>query len=183
MKIIQDTGGIPENVQVAAVGQGTAKLLRQLGRPADIFPTHQYNSEALLGMSELQFVSGQQIVIFRGEGGRELLADTLRSRGATVEYIECYQRIRPDTDTQELHAALVAKSVNAVVVTSNQGLQNLHDILDPDDFTLLKNVQLFVVSDRGQRLAVELGFALPAIIASKASDHGILDSLLEWNAN
>jgi uroporphyrinogen-III synthase len=183
LKIIRDAGGFPETVQVAAVGQGTAKTLSQSGRPADIFPTQQYNSEALLAMSELQSVSGQRIIICRGEGGRELLAETLRSRGANVDYVECYQRIQPDSDTKELRSALSAKTVDAVVVTSNQGLQNLHDMLDSADLALLKNIQLFVVSDRGQRLAVELGFSTPAIIVDKASDQGILDSLLEWRSN
>lgn len=183
MKMIQKVGGIPDAVKIAAVGQGSAKKLSQCGRPADVFPTDQYDSEALLAMDELQSMSGKNVVIFRGDGGRELLADTLRKRGANVDYIECYQRIRPDTDPAELSAALAANKVDAAVVTSNQGLQNLHDMLDPGDRSLLQKVQLFVVSDRGRRLAVELGYSQPAIIVNKVSDQGILDSLLDWSSN
>jgi uroporphyrinogen-III synthase len=71
MKFIHKTGQLPTQLKIAAVGQGTANKLSALARPADIFPTEQFNSEALLAMDELGDVSGKHIVIFRGEGGRE----------------------------------------------------------------------------------------------------------------
>jgi uroporphyrinogen-III synthase len=182
LKLIQQAGGISEAVKIAAVGEGSANKLAEQGQPADIFPVSRFNSEALLAMDELQSVSDHRILIFRGEGGREQLAETLRNRGATVEYVECYRRIKPDTDTQELSALLADGSVDAVVVTSNEGLQNLHDMLDPNDRQLLHETQLIVVSDRGQRLALKLGFSRPAIIVDKVSDQGIVDSLLLWKS-
>lgn len=181
MKAVESAGGIPQTVKVAAIGQGTAKKLQQWQQPVEVFPTDKFDSEALLAMDELQQVDGQNIVIFRGVGGREHLADTLRQRGATVEYIECYQRVRPkDVDNEELSAALGAESVDAVVVTSNEGLQNLYGMLSPQDQRRLLNVQLFVVSERSRELAKTLGFSKTAIIVDKASDQGIVDSLLKW---
>ena len=181
MKVIDSSGGLPDSVKVAAIGQGTSKKLALRGRPADVFPSKRFDSEALLAMDELTSVSGQRIVIFRGVGGREHLADTLRQRGAQVDYIECYQRILPNNDTTELSSALAKKSIDAVVVTSNEGLQNLHDMLNTDDRHRLLKVQLFVVSERGRELAQTLGFARQAVIVSQASDQGIVDSLLQWN--
>ena len=180
MQAIERAGGLAEKTKVAAIGQGTANKLAQRGRPADIFPTEKFDSEALLAMSELTSVDGEQVVIFRGEGGREHLADTLRQRGAQVDYIECYQRVQPNTDTTELSSALAMESIGAVVVTSNQGLQNLHDMVDTEDRRRLLKVQLFVVSDRTRELAEKLGFSRPAIVVNKASDQGIVDSLLQW---
>lgn len=179
MKSVAAAGGIPAAVKVAAVGQGTANKLAAWKQHVDIFPSKQFNSEALLAMHELQRVDGQNIVIFRGVGGRELLADSLRQRGAHVDYIECYQRIRPNTDSSELSEQLSQESVDAVVVTSNEGLQNLYDMLRDDDRLRLLKAQLFVVSERAKELAHTLGFLKPAIVVSKASDEGILAGLLE----
>lgn len=180
MKSVATLGGLPASLKVAAIGQGTARKLVEAGRPADVFPSDKFDSEALLAMHELQSVSGQQIVIFRGEGGREHLANTLRERGAHVDYIECYRRVQPETNTRELAENLAAETVDAIVVTSNEGLQNLFDMTDTRYRPSLLKVQLFVVSERGQELAVSLGFTKPAITVSKASDQGIIESLLRW---
>jgi len=180
MKAIRDAGGLPDTVNVAAIGQGTARKLSEWGHPANVFPNEKFDSEALLAMQALQSVAGKQVVIFRGEGGREHLANTLRQRGAHVEYVECYRRVQPNTDTREIADRLAEESIDAIVVTSNEGLQNLFNMLESVNRRSLLNVQLFVVSARGQELAVSLGFTRPAIIVSKASDQGIVDALLQW---
>ena len=180
MKSIQAFGGFPAHVKVAAVGQGTAKKLTELGVSVDIFPTEQFNSEALLAMDEFIKVAGKHIVIFRGEGGRELLADTLGARGADVEYAECYRRLRPATNTAKLHEQLTSGAVDIITVTSNESLQNLYDMVGETDRQYLLNVPLIVVSDRGQQLALELGFNNPAIIAEKASDQALLEAVIHW---
>lgn len=183
VELIKSIGDIPATARIAAVGLGSAKKLKQQGLTADIFPDTQFNSEALLAMNEMQSVAGNSILIFRGEGGRELLADTLKQRGAEVIYIECYRRIRPESNSEKLSQQLASQSVDAAVVTSNQGLQNLCDMLASEDRERLQQVQLFVVSDRAQHLAVELGFKLPAIVVGQASDEAIVDSLLQWSEN
>ena len=183
IKVIDAAGGVPDSVKLAAIGQGTARKLAEYGLPPQVFPSERFDSEALLALPELRSVTGQRVVIFRGEGGREQLASTLRERGAVVEYLECYRRVQPSTDTQELNARLAANSIDAIVVTSNEGLQNLYDMLGSSNRRTLFDVQLFVVSERGQDLANSLGFVKPAIVVSKASDQGIVDSLIAWSAS
>ena len=73
---------------------------------------------------------GKRVVVFRGDGGRELLADELTARGALVEYATCYRRARPGLDPAPLLAAWAARRVShAVTVTSSEGLRNLCEMV------------------------------------------------------
>ncbi|VAW91373.1 hypothetical protein MNBD_GAMMA23-1055, partial [hydrothermal vent metagenome] len=85
MQLIQQQGTLPAQLKLATVGLGSASLLETLtNRPVDIIPQNAYNSESLLAHPALQNVDGKTITIFRGIGGRNLLAETLRERGAQV---------------------------------------------------------------------------------------------------
>src|SRR3990167_5142020 len=74
----------PSDLRCAAVGKGSAKALERFGCDAVIVPQGRFDSEALLALPELQDMAGKRVVIFRGEGGRELLGDELVRRGADL---------------------------------------------------------------------------------------------------
>lgn len=178
MKFIEVGGRpLPATTRLAVVGNATATSLASFGRPADIFPQNKYNSEALLAVEEMINVSGKKIIIFRGDGGRELLANTLRERGAMVEYAECYQRTTPDNDLTPLLASLKKSKINAIVVMSNKGLQNLWNMAGPEGQSDLQKCLLIVISERTATLAGELGFTKKPMIATVASDRAILEVL------
>lgn len=177
MKFIHASSSIPATTRLAVVGNATAKSLALFGRPADIFPQNKYNSEALLAAEEMNNVSGKKIIIFRGDGGRELLANTLRERGASVEYAECYRRTQPDNDLTLLLPSLKKSKINAIVVLSNKGLQNLWDMVGPGGQGDLQKCLLVVISERTATLARQLGFVKKPMIAPIASDNAILDVL------
>ena len=82
-------------------------------------------------------------MIFRGDGGRELLGDTLRARGATVDYVECYRRARPAADAGPLVRALERGEIDAVVVSSSEGLRNLFDMVGEAGRQRLQRTPLF----------------------------------------
>src|SRR5450631_4196009 len=92
MAAIRAAGAVLNSLKIATVGQSSAKALRESGISNVIAPTERFDSEGLLALPELQNVAGWRVMIFRGDGGRELLGDTLKARGATVEYATCYQR-------------------------------------------------------------------------------------------
>jgi len=122
-----NSGKIPrtKSVRFAAVGQATAQAMKMAGLPVDLVPEYGYNSEALLEMPQLQQVEGQNCLIVRGEGGREQLATTLRSRGAEVDYLEVYKRIIPRMDSSPVVELLAQHRLDVITVTSAEALQNL----------------------------------------------------------
>src|SRR3970040_562339 len=92
MNLITAHGGLPPGILCAAIGRGSVKELARFGVTDAMAPLRRFDSEALLELPQLQQMQGKRVVIFRGEGGRELLGDTLAARGARVEYAECYHR-------------------------------------------------------------------------------------------
>ena len=92
LPLILAAGAWPPGLRAAAVGAGTAAALRARGVPQVLAPAAGGDSESLLALAAMHEVGGQRVLVIRGVGGRELLADTLRARGAHVEYLECYRR-------------------------------------------------------------------------------------------
>jgi uroporphyrinogen-III synthase len=177
IKAIRARRNMPSRLRVAAVGAGTTAALKALGIDAVIFPHAGGDSDSLLREPELQKVTGARIAIFRGVGGRELLRDTLTARGAQVDYAECYRRVRPQIDVAPLLRSWDAGEIDAVVVTSSEGLRNLHDLLGPAGRARLVATPVFVSHARIADTARELGMGDIAITA--AGDEGVMSALLQ----
>jgi uroporphyrinogen-III synthase len=156
---------LTQGTRVVALSRGTRRELERHGIGA-LAAEQGADSEALLALDELQRVAGRRIAIFRGEGGRELLGEVLRSRGATVEYVECYRRVRPRSDPAPLIAAWKSASLHAVTVSSAQGLENLFALLEAD---LLRRLPLFVPHERVAEAARRLG-ARQVLLAGPGDD-------------
>lgn len=99
-----------------AVGPTSAQAIAQVVQRPVTCPWRQHNSDALLQLPELQQVHGQNWLLIRGRGGRELVADTLRARGAHVTYLEVYQRVPVQIEAAQI--AQWQRQVNGIVVTS-----------------------------------------------------------------
>jgi len=172
---------LPAGLLLAAVGNSTRMAVEQQWQQAVLCPGDGANSEALLAMQELQQIQGRKILIFRGQGGRELLAETLSQRGAKVDYAEVYRRARP---TGDLTALLdQSPAVELITATSNETLQNLYDMASPGQREWLLSRQLIVISDRTAGLAQTLGFHQPAIVSGASNDQGLVDAMLMWRKN
>jgi uroporphyrinogen-III synthase len=121
-------------------------------------------------------VRGQSIVIFRGQGGRELLGNTLSERGARIEYAECYRRIRPAGSTRKPQWA--REALDAVTVSSSEGLENLVTLLGAWRRDWLRESALFVSHPRVAAEAARLG-ARETIVAGSA-DREVARALIAY---
>jgi len=98
----------------------------------DIQSPDGYDSESLLMQPALTDVAGKDVCIIRGNDGRELLAETLRERGATVNYLSVYERRQARLSSSELadvETAWRGGRIGAVTVMSIETLNNLADLL------------------------------------------------------
>ena len=175
-----------DSVRIAAIGKATAQALILAGLPVDLVPESGYNSEALLAMPQMQQMNGQSCLIIRGEGGREELATTLRSRGANVEYLDVYKRIIPGIDNTQVSLLIEQDKLDVITVTSGEALQNLLIMLEEKHHHRLFEVPLVVVSNRIRQIAADIGFKRIAVTHSP-SDVAILETVtmcvtggIEW---
>jgi uroporphyrinogen-III synthase len=178
--ILARRGVWPRNVRIACVGRGSARAIKYFGAENVIVPAGRFDSEALLALPELQQVTGNRIVIFRGEGGRELLGDTLKARGADIEYAECYRRTRPRADVTPLRDRWARGEIDIVSLTSVDGLHNLFNMLGQAGQPWLARTPVIVVSTRMAEVCRELGFTTEPLVASQASDEAILEAIKTW---
>ena len=171
---------LPLDVEIAAIGGATAKALDATGLTPTLTPTRM-DSEGLLALPSLQAMDGQQVFILRGNGGRELIAEQLSSRGAEVHQIEVYRRQLPARSAAARN--LVQgwdKLVDVVVATSNAILDNLFALLGDQGAALVRRTPLIVVSQRMAEHAVALGCEV-IYVAASAQDQDVLAALCEVN--
>jgi uroporphyrinogen-III synthase len=168
------------HLRLVAIGRKTAQALEEAGYQADICPQHGFTSEDLLKLDELQSLYGRQIVVFRGEGGRELLAETLIARGAQVAYAEVYQRVAPSIDQRALEQIFNGGSFDLITISSAEGLKNLLDIVGPEWALRLRQIPLLVGGQRMLQIAGDMGFNT-IINARDPSDEAIFEGILQWS--
>jgi len=158
-----------------AIGAGTRRELERSGVVTVLAPEGGADSETLLAMPEMQRVSGQRVLIVRGDEGRTLLGETLAQRGAHVDYAACYRRVRPRGDCAPLLDAWRRGELHAVTVTSAQALDNFIALCGGP---LAQALPLFVAHERIARHAREI--ALPEVVVAGASDEQMLERLVAY---
>jgi uroporphyrinogen-III synthase len=120
------------NGLIAAVGPATAAAVEACGRKVDVLPSSGFDSEHLLAEPALTDVANKTVRIVRGSDGRDLIANTLRERGARVEYLSVYTRQIPeysDAELDALESRWRAGRINVVTVMSVESAKNLEALL------------------------------------------------------
>ena len=166
----------PLRTRLATMGKTSERELALFGFSAVIAPRGRFDSEALLAMPEMQEMAGKHVVIFRGDGGRELLGETLTARGAKVEYVACYRRGKPDLDAAPLLQLWARGELDAITATSSEGLRNLCEMLGSLGQDRLRRTPLFVPHQRIAEEASRLG--LERVLATGPGDEGLLAGLI-----
>ena len=168
---------IPANLKFAAIGPVTAAELKSFGVKQILTPEVRFDSEALLALPEMQDMQGKKVMLFRGIGGRDVLAETFKSRGAQVNFAECYQRINPQNNCDLLANLYSDKILHGIVVTSSEAMRYLLDLAGVSEW--LKQVTLFVNHARIAEEPLQLG--LKVTIADAPGDQAMFDLIVKTN--
>ncbi len=172
-KILKKFGAVPNKLKFAAIGHQTAKELGLYGVHKVLTPSTRFDSETLLSLTEMQNVTNQNILIFRGVGGRDVLAEALKTRGANVMFAECYCRTNPQMDTQLLNSAWQKKQLDAIIVTSSEAMRNLLNMAGEDEW--LRHVTLCVNHARIAELPIKSG--LKVLVTDAPGDDAMIKCL------
>lgn len=176
----------PDGVALAVVGEGSRLALAAHGvtdanatiyRPVD---AARSDSEALLEVLDLDALRGREVLIIRGENGRELLGDALRAAGVKVTQVAAYRRSAPalDAAAQSQLRQLIG-SDNDWIVTSSEALRILVQMADQcggaASVAKLQQQQLIVPHARIAETAQQLGFQ--HLTRSASGDESLLAAL------
>jgi uroporphyrinogen-III synthase len=173
----------PPHVDVATVGKGSERVLHGFGFDRVVAPQAGFDSEAVLALPEFaaEAIAGKAVVIFRGDGGRDLLGDTLKQRGARVTYATCYRRERPELDPQPLIDLAREGRLDVVTLTSSEGVGHFVAMLGSDGMAALHDTAVLASHPRIAGFARAAGFA--KVIETGAGDAGLLETLeAVWRA-
>ncbi|WP_298218194.1 uroporphyrinogen-III synthase [Halothiobacillus sp.] len=156
----------------AAVGDTTAAAIEALfpNPPAIYRPATTQDSEGLLAALPIEAMRGHTVWLFRGETGREKLADSLRQQGICVLPLPVYQR----------HCAPSPEGLSPPsiwIITAPESLRCLSERADRADTAEersgLLHCNLVVINARTETYARSLGFT-GAIVRAEAPDDAAL---------
>lgn len=174
---------LPVGIEWIGIGDGTTQLLNELGYPLGIqaksIQLAAENgdvsvSEALVQSPSFQQVENEKILIVKGSGGRELLADTLKQRGANVNSLALYKRAKITYSLERLEKA---DSADIICITSAEGLENLVEMLSNRNKNWF-NKTLITPSQRVADKAKSLGWN-NVINAHGADDNRLMTAIIQ----
>ncbi len=166
---------LPPGINWYAIGSGSAKQLAGFVKHVQHPPGPRMDTEALLSVPGLQSVAGDKVLIVRGLGGREALAQALRSRGCEVDYLEVYRRAKSDTLPAQVSRDLKSGSIDFIVAASGESVAAL--VAKVSGGTRELGAAIVVPGERVALLAREMGFG-HIVVAANASDDAVLEALI-----
>ncbi|MGA4288935.1 fused uroporphyrinogen-III synthase HemD/membrane protein HemX [Ralstonia nicotianae] len=182
----------PQDVPAAVVGPASAQALAAHGvaaptyrviRPDSHADDARQDSEALYARLDVATLSGREVLIVRGNGGREWLADRLREAGVAVRTVEAYRRGVPVPDAAAWAALReVLAGRHAWTLTSSEAARNLDSLarasLSAAEVEALHAAPCFAPHARIVEQAQSLGFR--DVTLTGAGDDRLLAGVLAW---
>ncbi len=171
------SSAIFDKVKIATTGKKTAEILEQHDVKIDFCPKKIFNSEALLEVPDFKdFCAGKKIAIIRGEGGRDYLQNQLQLIGASVDYINVYQRICPQQNLVVLEQYANQGKLDVILLTSGASADNFFSLAS--NARWINTLTLVLGSPRMQKKIPD-SFQGKLVTAEDPSDETLTKKLVE----
>ena len=178
--------GEQRDLTLAAIGPATARALNQAGYRVTVQTSAGFDTESLLRHPKLASVAGNRVLLVKGRGGRELLAQELERRGATIEEAVVYERQCPDPGSgaiRALESLFAAGSIQLVTATSADIARNLATLATPDLKRSFESAHWLVPGERVGRSVQEAGVGRSLVMAASAEDQDLVSAAARWRAS
>jgi len=165
----------PGALCAGSTGPGTSSALaaaglaeQQIVAPAADAP--RFDSEALWARIESWPWPGREVLVVRGEEGRDWLATQLQQRGAQVHFVAAYRRALPQLDAAAaalLRAACEQAAQHRWLFSSSEAVQNLGRLAPGLDW---RAATAWATHPRIADTARALGFGRVDLVGADARD-------------
>lgn len=145
---------LPQHIEWFAIGESTRRTLATYPIQA-VCPEQVSNSENLLALDIFRNIAGQRILLLKGSGGRNHLEQTLTQRGAIVDRLSVYQRLRPEYSHDDMRQQLAEHDINVILAASGETVQHIHHYLPVQ---MIEQCRLVIPGQRITLQAQRLGF-------------------------
>lgn len=167
--------------RMAAVGAGTARMLTRHGVTDVVAPATLHNSEGLLAHAALDDVQGREVTVIGAPGGRGMLQQVLRQRGAHVREVHVYRRMPARLNRRHREAVRRLRGDVYMLLSSAETLDCLRAALDSDDWQRIIATRAVVSSERMVAAARQAGFK-HVKVAGSALGVDLLACAVQWHA-
>lgn len=157
-------------VTIVCVGRSTAQLIAPAVMENKVFVAEPENSEGILALECLQVVADQNIVLLKGQNGRDIIARTLYKREAKLSELNVYQRVANMSVIQAF--AFERSQIKCIIATSVEIAELLVSTIDK---TWLQSCQWIVASERIKDYANTQGIQ-HIVVSQGASNKALVDS-------
>ena len=166
-------------IKVAAIGPATAESLKQRGIRPDLLPEKYVAESVVQGMLELG-VRGEKVLLPRAETAREVLPESLRQAGASVDILPVYRTELSGGSPDEVAASLADGQVDYITFTSSSTVENFFQRIQPDELSKLGTgrPRLACIGPITSETLASFGFQAD-LVASEYTIPGLVEALIQ----
>ncbi len=112
-----------KGLRICAIGPRTAEAIEALNIRVDLTPS-VYRAEAIIDALGRRGIKGKRFILPRALKAREILPETIRKLGGTIDVLPAYRTVRPRKNAAEMREKVFAGEIDVLTFTSSSTVTN-----------------------------------------------------------
>jgi uroporphyrinogen III methyltransferase/synthase len=167
--------------KLCTVGTGTAERLSRYGIKADLIPDEFRADAVVAALSRSTSLAGLQVLVPRADIGRDVIADGLRTAGASITDVVAYRTVLEDAqqeDGPDVYRMLLDEAIDVVTFTSPSAVRNFAAIYGEEQtIDLLSHTVVAVIGPVTADAATQLGLTV-SVQPATSTIPGLVDAIV-----